>query len=117
MELISAYSKVHQTLIILKSFIITRVNHKKFLEFFVLTAENKEVICPMTTIDHTKLEKIGTFRNNWRARIVTIKVHPTDPTRVITVGVGIHNNKEVVCDESRDDYRRQLVHDDWSPFN
>lgn len=68
-------------------------------------------------IDYTKLKKIGTYRNNWRERDVTLYEHPTDAARVISVGVGIHNGKEVVCDESRADYRRQLVHGDWSAFD
>lgn len=70
-----------------------------------------------TTIDYTKLKKVGTFRNNWRERIVTLYEHPTDPKMVVAVGVGIHNNKEVVCEEAKTDYPRQLKHNDWSPFN
>lgn len=67
-----------------------------------------------STIDHTKLKVIGTYRNLWRERIVTLKEHPSDPTRLITVGVGFHGGKDVVCDEEREDYKRQLVYDDWS---
>jgi hypothetical protein len=67
-----------------------------------------------TKIDYTKLNKLGTFRNQWRERICTLYEHPTDPLRVISVGVSIHNGKETVCDELRTEYPRQLLANDWS---
>lgn len=69
-----------------------------------------------TSIDYTKLTKLGTYRNAWRERDVTLYAHPTDETKVISVGVGIHDKQEIVCEEDRSSYRRQLVFKDWSTF-
>ncbi len=70
-----------------------------------------------TEINYSKLKKLGTYRNNWRERQVTLYVHPTDETRLISVGVSFHDGQEIVCDEPRNSYPRQLVHNDWSAFN
>ncbi len=73
-------------------------------------------------INYTKLTKLGTFRNNWRERIVTLYEHPTDANMVISVGESVHKDQmgratEFVCEERRGDYQRQLVRGDWSTYN
>lgn len=70
-----------------------------------------------TKINYTKLKLLGTFRNNWRERNVSLYEHPTDPESIVSVGVGFHDGKETVCEELRIAYMSQLEHNNWEPIN
>jgi hypothetical protein len=60
---------------------------------------------------------LGTFRNNWRARTVTLHVHNSDPLRVVSIGVANGSGDRFICSEERECFKRQLVFNDWTPFN
>lgn len=68
-----------------------------------------------SNINVSGLQKLGEFRNLWRGRVVTLYVHPSNPTLVVSVGVPA-TGEPVVCEELRSSYRRQLVEGDWSDF-
>ena len=59
----------------------------------------------------------GVFNNNWRQRRVEVRKHPTDPTKVVSVGHPFDNSEPIVCVESRDHYIPQLDGDDWRDYN
>ena len=63
------------------------------------------------------MARIGSFQNYWRRRTVHILRHPSDPAKVVTVGHAHDNSAIYVCTEAASEYKRQLVHDDWDPFN
>ena len=61
---------------------------------------------------------LGTFKNNWRRRTVSVYEHPDQPTRVVTVGRGQGPYDDtVICSEFRDGYGRQLQFGDWSDYD
>jgi hypothetical protein len=50
---------------------------------------------------------IGKLRNNWRGRMVDVYDHPSDPSKVVSVGRPIDPKgpaEPIVCVESRADY-------------
>lgn len=55
---------------------------------------------------------IGFLNNKWRQRQVTVYDHPTDPAKVVSVGIpyGAERKRSgwVVCVEPRADYERVI---------
>ncbi len=72
-------------------------------------------------VDFSQLTALGTYKNNWRERTVTLWSHPTDETKVISVGVPFNpkfnSGEPIVCVENRSDYRHQLLNNDWRDYN
>ena len=62
----------------------------------------------LSPADIAALPVIGKTVNNWRQRNITLHAHPTDPTRLVSVGVTFDGAVTVVCDESRDEWRVAL---------
>lgn len=50
-----------------------------------------------------------TVRNEWRQRLVTVYSHPTEDTKVITVGKPFNGGEPIICLESRDDWATCLA--------
>jgi len=57
----------------------------------------KEVVVTATGERLVVEEPIGAVKNNWRLRRVTIYAHPTDPAKVVTVGVGFRDPTGRFC--------------------
>ena len=51
---------------------------------------------------------IGRLDNKWRRRKVSVHEHPSDPTRVISVGLRYDGGDPVVCEEPRCYYEREI---------
>jgi hypothetical protein len=51
---------------------------------------------------------IGKTINNWRQREIEIRTHPTDGTKVITIGTTFNGNMIVIADEDRTGYTTAL---------
>jgi YD repeat-containing protein len=58
-----------------------------------------EVIC---------LPVIGCTVSKWRGRLVTLREHPTDPSRVISEGVTFDGSMKVIADEERSQWATAL---------
>jgi len=59
-----------------------------------------KITCGGQEFEVTK--KLGHSRNNWRMREVGVWEHPTDPSKVITVGVGFGGGFDCNAVEDRD---------------
>lgn len=53
-----------------------------------------------------KLPFLGSFNNFWRGRRVFVYKHPTDATKVVSIGYPLNdpNAKPFVCVENTEDY-------------
>lgn len=51
---------------------------------------------------------LGTTINNWRQRHITLRQHPTDPSRLISVGVTFNGRMTVYADELRSEWATAL---------
>lgn len=61
------------------------------------------------TVDEIRGFKfIHAFTNNWRQRFIEIYQHPTAENRVLTIGSNLDKSAQIVCDEHRDDYKREI---------
>lgn len=63
-----------------------------------------------TTAELAALTVIGTTINHWRGRNITLYNHPTDPARVVSVGVTFNGDTTVVCDDARDDWATAIAY-------
>jgi hypothetical protein len=52
---------------------------------------------------------IGRTVNKWRGRSVALYNHPSDPARVISIGVTFDGDVVVIADESRSDWCMALA--------
>lgn len=66
------------------------------------------MIASMKIEEAEKLKVITSFTNTWRQRFVKIYEHPTDNTRVITIGLPLVGGTPILCDEERGLYWQQL---------
>lgn len=48
-----------------------------------------------------QLKLIGRTVNNWRGRNINLLEHPSDPDRVISVGITFDGLMTVICDDER----------------
>jgi len=66
----------------------------------------------LTEADVQNFTLIHAFRNEWRQRYVCIHEHPSDPTKVVTMGYvlaatgGVTTIPPVICIEDRSRYAR-----------
>ena len=60
----------------------------------------REDLVVMTPAE-TDTPVIGLLRNEWRRRHVTVLAHPSDPEKVISVGVPFGGGEPIVCEEPR----------------
>jgi hypothetical protein len=54
------------------------------------------------------LPVIGTAVNKWRGRNITLYGHPSDASRLVSVGVTFDGTMTVIADESRDEWATAL---------
>jgi hypothetical protein len=75
------------------------------------------------TIDDVKNYKLlGAYNNYWRKRRVEVYEHPSDPSKIVTVGYPMPNNEihsePIVCVESYDGtVRGRVEYNDWSDYH
>ncbi len=63
---------------------------------------------PFTAAELAALPVLGTTVNMWRGRTITLYGHPTDPARLVSVGVFLDGSTTVIADESRDEWATAL---------
>jgi cephalosporin-C deacetylase-like acetyl esterase len=63
----------------------------------------------MTHQEAAKLPEIGKLKNNWRERTVSVRQHPTDPQKVVSIGVPFGGGAPIVCEEGADGYAREIA--------
>jgi hypothetical protein len=71
-------------------------------------------MCKFTEAEVQQFPLLHSFRNEWRQRHVAIHEHPTDPTKVVTMGYslaasgGITTIPPVICVEDKAAYKQIL---------
>mgnify|MGYP000367212845 CR=1 FL=1 len=63
---------------------------------------------PFTAEVLATLPVLGTTVNKWRGRTIALYGHPTDPERLVSVGVTFDGSMTVVADESRAEWATAL---------
>lgn len=58
-----------------------------------------------------------TVKNNWRQRMVTVFPHPTDTTKVVTVGKPFNGTEPIICIESREDWGACIAKGGFQVYN
>ena len=54
------------------------------------------------------LPVIKAGKNHWRGRDITLRQHPTDPDRVISVGTTFDREVRIIADEPKSAWTREL---------
>ena len=70
------------------------------------TATHNNTTSTLETIN--ALPVIGETVNNWRQRRITLRSHPTDPARLISVGATFDGSMVVIADDARKDWATAL---------
>jgi hypothetical protein len=58
----------------------------------------------------------GRFQNYWRGRLVEVYYHPTDDSKVVTVGIPHDGSEAIVCVEDIALYAGRINNNDWSAY-
>ena len=49
-----------------------------------------------------------TIKNNWRQRNVEVRQHPHDEGKVVTRGIAFDGSLDLIVEEDKADYRREI---------